>query len=58
LPRVFEKYETDHKDGQAAGLGLAIVKAFVEAHDGKVSVQSEPGRGSIFRISLPAAYRE
>jgi signal transduction histidine kinase len=55
LPRVFDKYETDHKDGEAAGLGLAIVKSFVEAHDGKVSVESEPGRGSTFRILLPGA---
>jgi two-component system phosphate regulon sensor histidine kinase PhoR len=55
LPRIFDKYETDHKDEQAAGLGLAIVKAFVEAHDGNVNVESEPGRGCTFRISLPAA---
>ena len=55
LERVFEKYETDHKEEHGAGLGLAIVKAFVEAHGGTVSVQSKPGAGSEFRVTLPNA---
>lgn len=53
LQRVFDKGESDpgHQDG--TGLGLAIVKSFVEAHDGKVSVESEPKAGTKFRIWLP-----
>jgi len=35
------------------GLGLAIVRAIVRGHRGKVAVESEPGRGSTFRIELP-----
>jgi len=42
------EYETDHRTDRRPGLGLAIVKAFVEAHDERWSVESEPGRGSIF----------
>jgi len=57
LPRIFERfYKGDRARGSAGtGLGLAIVKHTVEAHGGSVSVESEPGRGSTFMFSIPAA---
>lgn len=54
LEKVFDALETDpdpERDG--LGLGLAIVKTFVEAHDGKVTVESVEGQGSTFRFTLP-----
>jgi two-component system phosphate regulon sensor histidine kinase PhoR len=54
LDRVFEKGETDDPNNDGKGLGLAIVKTFVEGHGGTVRAESQVGKGSTFRFSLPA----
>jgi two-component system OmpR family sensor kinase len=57
--RVFERfYRADQARGRrtgGSGLGLAIVAGLVAAHDGTVSVDTAPGRGATFRITLPLA---
>src|SRR5207253_8146617 len=51
--RLFTPYYTTKQHG--TGLGLAIVQSVVSDHGGKISVESEPGRGSTFRIELPVS---
>jgi signal transduction histidine kinase len=57
VPKIFDRYEQVHKGRGGTGIGLALVKGFVEAHGGKVWVESEEGRGSCFAFSIPVEGR-
>lgn len=56
LPHLFEAFwQGNPKAGRGAGLGLAICKGIAEAHGGAITAESEPGRGTTMRFTLPRA---
>ena len=58
LPHIFKRFYRSRfsRDTQGVGLGLPLAKAIVEAHDGTIQAESEPGRGAVFtlRFWIPA----
>jgi signal transduction histidine kinase/DNA-binding response OmpR family regulator len=58
VERVFERFFRGGEGGGRApgtGLGLSIVKSLIDLHEGEIDVESEPGRGTNFRVRIPAA---
>ena len=55
LPHIFDPFFTTKEDQNRTGLGLAVASSIVEQHAGDITVQSVPGKGTEFRVALPAS---
>jgi len=62
IPKIFQRFyrskNTSTSETGGSGLGLTLVKHIIEAHGGRIQVESEPGEGSIFSVILPLSNPE
>lgn len=57
IGKIFDRfYQVDRVHPQGAGIGLSLARAFVELHGGTIDVDSEPGVGSVFTVTIPVRH--
>lgn len=57
--KIFDRFfQVDNRGHKGSGIGLALTKAFIELHGGSIAVESEPGKGSEFIVTLPVRHCE
>jgi len=54
LSQIFDPFFTTKEDQQRTGLGLAVARSIIEQHGGEIAVESTPGKGTEFVVTLPA----